>query len=97
MTTPTKDIRTFFHPKTETETCPVPHWVEVIIRIVLKNGNFHDVKFKKGQRKRFIREVAEEFMPTIDEFDPEYRDEEACEVMRELIKDWMGDNYTSWM
>ena len=94
----TMDIRIFFHPKTKTktETCPVPMWVEKFIMWVLRHGSFRNVKFNLTTRNRFVVEVAKEFIPMLDEFDPEWRDQEAVEVMRELIKDWMEDNYTSW-
>ena len=92
------DIRSFFAPKSSSPPRPVSRWIEAVILSNLRGGKFHDVKFKRNQRKRFIREVAEEFIVIINELDvePEDRELEEEEAMRHLIKDWLGDNYTSW-
>jgi len=84
------DIRTFFHPRPRYITFDV----NKMILATLRHGRFHDVKFKKYQRRRFIREVAEEFLPIFDEMKKAGDDteQEVEEVFRCLVKDWIQEN-----
>jgi hypothetical protein len=62
----------------------------------LRSGRFAGIRFKPYQRMKFLREVEEEFIPILLEMSKADYDttDEWDEVLRELIKDWIGDNYS---
>lgn len=68
--------------------------MDTLILSVLKHGKFHDMKFKPHQRKKFLKEIEQQFIPILNEMREQNEDDENTieEVLRELIKDWIEEN-----